>query len=296
MTEKIFPTEKLIPTLLYPVTGLASGTPVLVRKLMAPHHKQRAEAAALKAKRERIAATAADAAEVAFAKKLITETDPVKRAAILQAQEASQVAAREVALERAKADRKAARSKLGDTVGAAALMLIVGGPLVWSLARPWIGTGIGLLIGGWWIAALMHAPNPEKNPTPADALTEAAPDTPTAQPETEPDDADEWIQDSPDEGVLWALIRHTASLTKQGTAAHLQAVLDEARKRGEMTDWTVADLVEELDSYGVPVAPQKKLTIGGRAINRQAVLLESLPEADPAPAPAIVQPAATSAA
>ncbi|MGW2539439.1 hypothetical protein ACWC5I_00825 [Kitasatospora sp. NPDC001574] len=146
----------------------------------------------------------------------------------------------------------------------------------------------GVIISGsltlWMIAALIlgttTAPEKAEQP-PAD---DAAPD------------AGEWIQDPPDEAVLWALVRHTAALTKQGTAAHLQAVLDEARTRGEMTDWTVPDLVEELASYGVPVVEQKKLTVNGRNLNRAGVLLSALPETDPAPFPAIVQPAAKSAA
>lgn len=158
--EKIIPTENLGATLLWPLTGLVTGTPVLIRRLTAPQRERRTEAAALKAKQDRIAALAAEAAEAAFAKKLTTEPDPAKRAAMLQAQEAAEVTARQVKLERAKAARKAARSKLGDTAGAAALMLIVGGPLIWSLARPWVQPGIGLLIGVWWIAALIHAPAP----------------------------------------------------------------------------------------------------------------------------------------
>ncbi len=158
MTEKIFPTEKLGATLLYPVTGLVTGTPILVRKLTAPQRERRAEAAALKAKRDEITTQAAEAAEAAFTQKLLTEPDPVKRAAMIQAREAAQVTARQVELEQAKAARKEQRSKLGDTAGAAALLLIVGGPLVWSLARPWIQPGIGVLLGVWWIAALIHAP------------------------------------------------------------------------------------------------------------------------------------------
>ncbi|MFB8172644.1 hypothetical protein ACFC60_32325 [Kitasatospora purpeofusca] len=160
--EKIFPTEKLSATLLYPVTGLAAGTPVLLRKLTAPQRERRAEAAALKAKRDEITTQATEAAEAAFTQKLLTEADPVKRAAMLQAREARQITARQVELEQAKAARKEQRSKLGDTAGAAALLLVVGGPLVWSLARPWIQPGIGVLLGVWWIAALIHAPARDK--------------------------------------------------------------------------------------------------------------------------------------
>lgn len=192
--EKIFPTQTITATLLWPFTGLATGTPVLVRKLTAPQRERRAEAAALKAKEAEIASEIAKAAETAFAKKVAGEADPVKRAAMLQAKEAAKVATRQAELDQAKADRKAARSKLGDATGAAALVLIVGGPLIWSLARPWIQPGIGLLIGAWWIAALIHAPTPDKT-TPAEAdqedqdqpipATEATEEEPTEEPAVE---------------------------------------------------------------------------------------------------------------
>ncbi|MFG3051378.1 hypothetical protein ACGFZP_10595 [Kitasatospora sp. NPDC048239] len=161
--ENIFPTDTVISTILYPVTGLAAGTPVLIRKLTAPQRERRAEAAALKTKQNELAAQALIDAETAWAAKAAAETDPAKRAAMLQAREAAQVAARQFELEQAKTARKAARGKLGDTAGAGALLLIVGGPLIWSLARPLIEPGIGLLIGAWWIAALIHAPSPGKD-------------------------------------------------------------------------------------------------------------------------------------
>ncbi|MFG2903683.1 hypothetical protein ACGF13_01255 [Kitasatospora sp. NPDC048286] len=223
--ERIFPTEKLIPTLLWPFTGLATGTPVLVRKLTAPQRERRAEAAALKAKQGEFAAQAAQAAEEAFTKKLATEADPAKRAAMLQAREAAQVTARQFELEQAKAARKAARSRAGDAAGAAALMLIVGGPLVWSLARPWIEPGIGLLIGAWWIAALIHAPAPAKT-TPAEADQE---DQEQGQPipvppEEEP--AEEDFQEAPEAAAPTpADARHAVALLgADGTHVALTAV------------------------------------------------------------------------
>ncbi|MFD7645923.1 hypothetical protein ACFV4P_35420 [Kitasatospora sp. NPDC059795] len=158
--EKIFPTETVTATLLYPITGLFTGTPVLIDKLTAPRRARRAEAAELKARQAKIAAQLAEADAAAFQKKLEAEADPVKRAAMIQARETAQVTARQVQLEQAKAARKASRSKLGDAAGAAALMLIVGGPLIWSLARPYIQTGIGVLIAAWWLAALIYAPSP----------------------------------------------------------------------------------------------------------------------------------------
>lgn len=168
--EKIFPTERAVPghrrriiaTLVWPVTGLAAGTPVLVRRLTAPQRERRAEAAALKARQAELAAEATQAADAEFAKKLSETPDPTKRAAMVHARESARVTARQIEAEQAKAARKEKRSRAGDAAGAAALMLIVGGPLVWTLARPLIEPGIGLLLGTWWIAALIHAPAPGK--------------------------------------------------------------------------------------------------------------------------------------
>ncbi|MFB7672919.1 hypothetical protein ACFC26_16075 [Kitasatospora purpeofusca] len=190
MTERIFPTDTVVATILYPVTGLAAGTPVLLRKLTAPQRERRAEAAALKAKAAQLLAEADKLDQEAFAKKL-ADADPAKRPAMIHAREAAQVAAKEAATEQAKADRKASRSKLGDAAGAGALLLIIGGPLVWSLARPLIGPGIGLLIGAWWIAALIHAPSAKKADSDASERTPQtspndAPETPVQTPDQEP--------------------------------------------------------------------------------------------------------------
>jgi hypothetical protein len=247
-----------------PIRAVIAGSPVLARRLRAPATKRRTAAAEI-----RQVEAEALAAELA-------KLNPKARAA----KQAEQLAAD-------RAGRKERRSRAADIASCTALVLLVAGPVGWQFARPYLGTAALVLAVAWSIAAMAHAPSARK------ATPEPAPDeTPIA----DPDDTDEWIQDSPPEAVLWALIRHTAALTKQGTAAHLQAVLVEARKRGEMTDWTVADLAEELASYGVPVVEGKKLTVGGRDRNRKAVLLSVLPEADPAPFPVLVQPAASSAA
>ncbi|MGW7580294.1 hypothetical protein ACWGKU_19205 [Kitasatospora sp. NPDC054768] len=214
--ERIFPTEKLIPTLLWPFTGLATGTPVLVRKLTAPQRERRAEAAVLKAKQDELAQQIAQAAEAAFAKKLLAEGDPAKRAAMLQAQEAAQVAARQLELEQAKAARKAARSGAGDAAGAAALMLIVGGPLIYSLVAPWIQPGIGLLIGAWWIAALIHAPTPDKT-TPAEADQEGQDQPVPAVEATEEESAEEDRQETSEAATPTpADARHAVALLGAG--------------------------------------------------------------------------------
>ncbi|CAN3980352.1 hypothetical protein [Kitasatospora purpeofusca] len=233
--EKIFPTEKLSATLLYPITGLAAGTPVLVRKLTAPQRERRAEAAALKAKRDEITTQAAEAAEAAFTRKLLTEADPVKRAAMLQAREATQVTARQIE----RTARKEQRSKLGDTAGAAALLLIVGGPLVWSLARPWIQPGIGLLLGVWWIAALIHAPArgesiaEEKEEAEQGAAEEGEdhPSTPPDQePSEKPDEAPAVTSPAPADAR-----RAVALLGAGGTHVALTAVT--ARLAAEHPQW-----------------------------------------------------------
>ncbi|MER8099412.1 hypothetical protein [Kitasatospora sp. NPDC094016] len=238
--EKIFPTERAVPgqrmrivaTLAWPVTGLLTGTPVLIRRLTAPQRERRAEAAELQTRQAELDAQAAKDAEAAFKKKL-AEADPAKRPAMLQAREAATVAARQVELELAKASRKEKRSRAGDGAGAAALVLIVGGPLVWSLARPLIEPGIGLLIGAWWIAALIHAPTPDKT-TPAEAdqedqkqpvpATEATDEEPTEEDRQEPPEEDR--QEAPRAAAPTpADARHAVALLgSDGTHVALTAV------------------------------------------------------------------------
>ncbi|MFG3228132.1 hypothetical protein ACGF07_25570 [Kitasatospora sp. NPDC048194] len=162
---------------------------------------------------------------------------------------------------------------------------VVATVVVWPMLRGRHAAIIAGVLTLWTLTALIRG----QETGPAASKTATSPQADASEPD--PDDG-EWIQEAPAVEVLWALIRHTASLTKQGTAAHLQAVLDEASKRGQMTDWTVSDLADELASHGVPIVEQKKLTIGGRHYNRSAVLLADLPEADPAPVPAIVHSAA----
>ncbi|MFD5566277.1 hypothetical protein [Kitasatospora griseola] len=180
---------------LWPITGAITGTPPLVAKLTAPQRKKRAQAADLRAQQEELAAKAAAAAEDAFQEKLQGEADPAKRAAMVEARQAAQVAARQVQQEQAKANGKAFRSKLGDQAGAAALMLVVGGPLIWSLARPWIPIGAELVAAAWWLAALIHAP------TPADmAATMAAAAKRQRRADTEESDTEESEDDQEDHG------------------------------------------------------------------------------------------------
>ncbi|MFF2354925.1 hypothetical protein ACFVVL_34805 [Kitasatospora sp. NPDC058115] len=268
MTEKIFPTETVVSTILYPFTGLAAGTPVLVRRLMAPHHKRRAEASALIAKQAEIAALAAEAAEAALAKRLVAEADPAKRAAMIQAQEAAEVAARQVELERAKADRKAKRSKLGDSAGAAALMLIVGGPLIWSLVGPWVRPGIGLLVGGWWIAALIHAPSASKTPSKAKAEQDVAASVP-AEEEAAGEEADAPAPAPPaalSAADLFTTIEHMVALralTDEGRGhVHLAEALESLQRHGHYPTHDAREFGALVRAAGLPV--ERGIRVSGR--------------------------------
>ncbi|NUQ98592.1 MAG: hypothetical protein HOY79_19235 [Streptomyces sp.] len=187
--------------------------------------------------------------------------------------------------QRAKALEELREGRPTNPLLVAAGCTVVATVVVWPMLH---GRHAAIIAGGltlWVLTALILG----QDTGTAASKTTTNPDADAEEPG--PDDG-EWIQEAPAPEVLWALIRHTASLTKQGTAAHLQAVLDEGQKRGQMADWKVADLADELASHGVPVVEQKKLTIGGRQYNRSAVLLADLPEADPAPVPAIVHSAA----
>ncbi|MEE1784180.1 hypothetical protein PUR71_14920 [Streptomyces sp. SP17BM10] len=254
--EKIIPTESLRATLMWPVTGLCTGTPVLVRRLMAPHRERRAEAAALRARREQLAALAAEAAEAELAKKLVAESDPVKRAALLQAQETAQVTAREIEQEQARAARKASFDKVKEAAGGAALLLIVGGPLVWSLARPWIGPGIGLIIGGWWIAALIHAPAP----TPKTGTKDGSP--------VDSDDVLDDVEEDQDEprvavpptlttAELTATVEHMVAIRAQRDDGrghvHLSEILQSLQRHDRYPGYTARDFGSVLRSAGLPV-------------------------------------------
>ncbi|MFH8380656.1 hypothetical protein ACH4E7_06900 [Kitasatospora sp. NPDC018058] len=166
---------------------------------------------------------------------------------------------------------------------------VVAAVIVWPMLH---GHHAALLAGAvtlWVLAALIVGQTGGDTPAKATTATSAE------EASSPPDDDGEWIQESPAPEVLWALIRHTAGLTKQGTAAHLQAILDEGQKRGEFDGWDVTELGGELEALGVRVIEKKKLTLGGKDHTRKAVLLSDLPEADPATVPAIVQgaPSAT---
>ncbi|WP_405360501.1 hypothetical protein OG535_19050 [Kitasatospora sp. NBC_00085] len=266
MAEKIFPTDTVVATILYPFTGLAAGTPVLVRKLMAPQRERRAEAAALKGKQDGIAALAAEAAEATFARRLAAEPDAAKRAAMFQAQEAAEVTARQLELERAKADRKAKRSKLGDAAGAAALLLIVGGPLVWSLVGPWVRPGVGLFIGGWWIAALIHAPSPVKAPEATGEDVDEDFDDPAADADQEQPELPSTTL-SPDQ-LVTAVERMVAirALSDGGAGkVHLSEVLASLQRHGLYPGLDPRDFGAVARAAGLPV--EKGLRVKGKGVS-----------------------------
>ncbi|GAA1397066.1 hypothetical protein GCM10009639_33950 [Kitasatospora putterlickiae] len=269
--EKIFPTEKLSATLMYPFTGLAAGTPVLVRKLMAPWRERRAETAGLKAKQDQIAALAAEAAEATFARKLAGEPDAAKRAAMLQAWEAAQVTARQIELERAKADRKAKRGKLGDAAGAAALMLIVGGPLIWSLVGPWVRPGIGLVIGGWWIAALIHAPTPVKASKPDteedvdEDFDDLAPGAATEADQEQPEPSSSALSSDQLVATIERMVAIRAQADGGAGKVHLSEVLESLQRHGLYPGLDGRDFGALARAAGLPV--ERGLRVKGRGVS-----------------------------
>lgn len=270
--EKIIPVESVRATLLWPVTGLFTGTPVLIRKLTASQRKQRAEAAALKGRQAELNAAAADAADVEFAKKLAAEIDSAKKLALVQAREAAAVAAQTFELEQAKAARKAKRSKLGEAAGAAALLLVMGGPLVWSLARPLLGPGIGLAIGVWWIGALIHAPAPAK----ASAAAAAEADSEQEVPADEDDqgDADDASEAEPEQqrptlapALLVSTIEHMVATRAQSDGGAGNVLLSEAlavlQRGGWFRGYDTREFGAAVRTAGVP--PKKSVAVGSGA-------------------------------
>ncbi|MFJ2866373.1 hypothetical protein [Kitasatospora sp. NPDC087314] len=106
------------------------------------------------------------------------------------------------------------------------------------------------------------------------------------------DDQDDELQDAPADADLYALVRYVAAMSDQGTAAHLPDLLAEGQKRRLFGGWEQGDLKAHLAALNAPLVEGKKLTFGGRQRNRQAVLLDGLPEGTPGTVPAVVQPAA----
>jgi hypothetical protein len=155
------------------------------------------------------------------------------------------------------------------------------GFLFWPVVGKWAPTAVTVTVVLWVVTAVVVG-SAANQPQTADADQ-------IREPEDEP-------QEAPADATLYALIRHTADLSDQGTAAHLDDVLAEGQKRGLLGGWEKADLKEHLAALGAPLVEGKKLTFGGRQRNRQAVLLKGLPEADPAPVPALTSRAPGEAA
>jgi len=157
--------------------------------------------------------------------------------------------------------------------------------LLWPLVGAWLPTTVTVSVLLWVLAALIAGQaQPE-----TDAAAETQPEAPPAGPAAEDDG--EWIDEAPAPAVLFALIRHVAATSDQGTAAHLPDLLAEGQRRGLFGDWKQPDLKDYLLEIGAPFEEKKKLTFRGRQRTRQAVLLKGLPEADPAPVPAVLQKA-----
>ncbi|MGW3072352.1 hypothetical protein [Kitasatospora sp. NPDC001132] len=255
--------EQAITTAMVPVRAMLDGSPILARRLLAPVGKRRATAAE---ERARIQTALAEGRAEQLAK-----LTGKARAAALQTH-----------AEEDRAARKERRGRRFEVAAIGVVVAAVGGPVVWTVVGPWVPTAVSSGIALWWIAAMAHAP--KQTATTKDAPAETA----STAPEQDPDDG-EWIQEDPEPAVLWALVRHVAAQSDQGTAAHLPDLLAEGQRRGEFDGWTKTDLKALLTVLGVPVIEKKKLTFAGQQRTRQAVLLADLPEVDPAPVPAIVQ-------
>lgn len=165
---------------------------------------------------------------------------------------------------------------------------VVVGYLLWPIVGPVVPTVFTVTTVVWIITAMAIGAS--------GAGTKAVPDFPDAEQLDDGDEPEAELQDPPADATLYALIRHVAALSDQGTAAHLPELLSEGQKRGLFAGWEQADLKAHLTTLGAPLVEGKKLTFGGRQRNRQAVLLDGLPAADPAPVPALTRGAHEGAA
>jgi len=149
---------------------------------------------------------------------------------------------------------------------------LAGAFLLWPVVGPLLPTVLAVTVTLWFVTAMAIGASGAgmKAPLDAEQLDDG-----------EPQDE---LQEAPADATLYGLIRHVAALSDQGTAAHLPDVLAEGQKRGLFGGWNQADLKAHLTDLGAPLVPGKKLTFRGRQRNRQAVLLDGLPEAAPAPA------------
>jgi hypothetical protein len=147
--------------------------------------------------------------------------------------------------------------------------------------RPVLPTVLTVTVVVWCVTAMAIGAS--------GAGTKAATGSPGVEQPDDGGEPDGELQEAPAEETLWALVRHVAALSDQGTAAHLPHLLSVGQGRGLFGGWQQADLKAHLLALGAPLVEGKKLTFGGRPYNRQAVLLDGLPAVDPAPVPAPVQ-------
>jgi len=169
---------------------------------------------------------------------------------------------------------------VGGAVGVTYLMWPTVGKVLREV-RPVLPTMLTVTAVVWLVTAMAIGASGAGMKSATD-VTEAEQPDGGGQPEDE-------RQDPPGDATLYALIRHVAGTSDQGTAAHLPDLLDEGQKRGLFGGWEQADLKAHLTTLGAPLVAGKKLTFRGRQRNRQAVLLDGLPEADPAPLPALAR-------
>jgi len=152
---------------------------------------------------------------------------------------------------------------------------------LWPMVGPVLPTMLTVTALVWLVTAMAIGAS--------GAGMKAATDSPDVEQLDGDGQPDVELQDPPADATLYALIRHVAALSDQGTAAHLDDLLAEGQRRGLFGGWEKADLKEHLGDVGAPVVEGKKLTFSGRQRVRQAVLLEGLPAPVPAPVPALTR-------
>lgn len=152
---------------------------------------------------------------------------------------------------------------------------------LWPLVGAWLPTTVSVTALLWVLAALVAGQGQPE--------VEAAPQQPEGATAEQADDDGEFIDLEPPAPVLYALVRHVAATSDQGTAAHLDDLLAEGQRRGLFGGWEKADLKAHLtEDLRLPVE-ELKLHFRRRQRVRLGVRLKALPEADLAPVPAVLQ-------
>lgn len=148
--------------------------------------------------------------------------------------------------------------------------------LFWPVVGKWMPTVLAAAVTAWLLTAVVVGAAGEPGPV-------------AGVPAAASGGEDEVLQDAPADEVLYALIRHVAGLSDQGTAAHLQQLLEEGQKRGLLGGWDVAALKAHLaEELRLPVTELKQ-TFSRRQRVRLGVWLRDLPEAAPAAVPVVVR-------